>query len=346
MTCSRALFVAFFVSALAVSACQTRTDESNTYIFNGPTMGTTFTVKVVNESIDTSARARLQRLIEDELEDVNQKMSHYLEDSELSRFNRSSSQEPFPVSPETFQVFRHAQEISALTQGAFDVTAAPLIDLWGFGPERPPDTVPAEEDITRARGRTGHQKLVLDADSLTIRKLDPLLRCDLSAIAKGYAVDRVAEALGREGLLDYIVEVGGEVRTAGKNDAGDNWRVAIERPLPGERVIQRIVPLSGMAMATSGGYRNFYEKDGTRYSHTIDPRTGRPVTHDLAAVTVVDELCVRADGLATGLLVLGPEEAYSLAVEHDLAAFFLVAEEDGFSERVTPAFEAIQKRVE
>lgn len=346
MTCRRAAFVAFVVSALAVSACQARTGEKNTYIFNGPTMGTTFTVKVVTENIDQADQTRLQDLIESELDTVDRKMSHYREDSELSQFNHASSQEPFPISPETFQVFRHAQEISALTEGAFDVTAAPLIDLWGFGPERPPDTVPAKEDIARARDQTGHQKLVLDADSLTIRKLDPLLRCDLSAIAKGYAVDRVAEALGREGLLDYTVEVGGEVRTAGKNDAGDDWRIAIERPLPGKRVIQRIVPLSGMAMATSGGYRNFYERDGTRYSHTIDPRTGRPVTHDLAAVTVVDELCVRADGLATGLLVLGPEVAYALAVEHDLAALFLVAEEGGFRERVTPAFEAIQKRVE
>ena len=254
--------------------------------------------------------------------------------------------EPFAVSSETFQVLLGAEEISLLTEGAFDVTAAPLIDLWGFGPMQPPDTVPAEEAISRARDRMGYQKLVLDADSLTIRKLDPRLRCDLSAIAKGYAVDLVAEALAREGIADYIVEVGGEVRTGGKNDAGDAWRIAIERPVPGEQVIQRIVPLSGMAMATSGGYRNFYEREGTRYTHTIDPRTGRPVTHDLASVTVVDELCVRADGLATGLLVLGPEEAYSLAVEHDLAALFLVAEEGGFSERVTPAFEAIQKRIE
>ncbi len=345
MACRPAAFVAFVAFALAASACQQSAGGRNTYVFDGATMGTTFTVKVVAESIDPSARARLQRLIEDKLEEVNQKMSHYREDSELSRFNRSRDGGPFAVSPETFEVLLRADEISLLTQGAFDVTAAPLIDLWGFGPGHPPDTVPAEEDIARARDRTGHQKLVLDADSLTIRKLDPLLRCDLSAIAKGYAVDRVAEALGREGLFDYIVEVGGEVRTAGKNDAGDDWRIAIERPLPGEQVIQRIIPLSGMAMATSGGSRNFYERDGTRYSHTIDPRTGRPVTHDLAAVTVVDELCVRADGLATGLLVLGPEEAYALAVEHDLAAFFLVAEEGGFRERVTPAFEAIEKRV-
>jgi thiamine biosynthesis lipoprotein len=326
-------------------ACQRGTDGKTTYQFEGATMGTTFTVKVVSENIDASELERLRKLIEGELEDVNRKMSHYREDSELSRFNRFRDAAPFAVSPETFQVFQDAEEISRLTGGAFDVTAAPLINLWGFGPGEPLDTLPSEEAIAEARERTGYQKLALDRDHLTLRKLDPTLGCDLSAIAKGYGVDRVAEALAHEGYLDYVVEVGGEIRTAGTNDAGEAWRIAIERPVAGERALQRIVPLSGMAMATSGGYRNFYDRDGVRYSHTIDPRTGRPVTHNLASVTVVDELCARADGLATGLLVLGPDDGYALAVEHDLAVFFLVAEGDGFRERATPAFEAIEKGV-
>jgi len=340
------VFVACVVSALAWFACQTRTDGKNTYLFEGPIMGTTFKVTVVAENLEPSELQRLQQLIEDKLEEINQKMSHYREDSELSRFNRSDDQEPFVVSPETFEVFRSANEISLLTGGAFDVTVAPLIDLWGFGPEAIRGTLPSEEGISRARDRTGHQKLVLDAGSHSIRKLDPLVRCDLSAIAPGYAVDRVAQALAGEGFRDYLVEVGGEVRTAGMNDAGNAWRIGIERPVPGERVIQRIVPLSGMAMSTSGGYRSFYEREGVRYSHTIDPHTGRPVTHNLASVTVVDALCARADGLATGLLVLGPEEGYTLAVEHDLAVLFIVAEGDGFRERATPAFEVLQKGVE
>jgi thiamine biosynthesis lipoprotein len=309
-------------------------------------MGTTFKVTVVAENIEPSELQRVQQLIEDELEEINLKMSHYREDTELSRFNRSHDQEPFVVSPETFEVFRGANEISLLTGGAFDVTAAPLIDLWGFGPEQSREKLPSDEDITTARDRTGYQKLVLDAASHSLRKLDPSVRCDLSAIAPGYAVDRVAEALAGEGFRDYLVEVGGEVRTAGTNAEGNAWRIGIERPVPGERVMQRIVPLSGMAMATSGGYRNFYERDGVRYSHTIDPRTGRPVTHNLASVTVVDALCARADGLATGLLVLGPEEGYALALEHDLAVLFIVAEGDGFRERATPAFEVLQKGVE
>jgi thiamine biosynthesis lipoprotein len=340
------VFVAFGVSALVFTACQARTGGRNAYLFEGPTMGTTFSVTVVAENIEPSELQRLQQLIEDRLEEISQKMSHYREDSELSRFNRSHDQERFVVSPETFEVFRSANEISLLTGGAFDVTAAPLIDLWGFGPGPTRDTLPPEEDISMARDRTGYQKLVLDGASHSLRKLDPLLRCDLSAIAPGYAVDRVAEALIDEGFRDYLVEVGGEVRTAGMNDAGNAWRIGIERPVPGERVIQRIVPLSGMAMSTSGGYRNFYEKGGVRYSHTIDPHTGRPVTHNLNSVTVVDTLCVRADGLATGLLVLGPEEGYALAVEHDLAVLFIVAQGDGFRERATPAFEVLQKGVQ
>lgn len=309
-------------------------------------MGTTYTVKIVAASIGPSERARLRRLIANQLEEIDGKMSHYRDNSELSRFNRSTDLEPFPVSRETFEVFLAAQQINLLTGGAFDVTAAPLIDLWGFGPEQPPETLPSEEEIATARKRVGQDKLVLDPDKTTLQKLDPAVRCDLSAIAKGYGVDRVAEALDREGRADYLVEVGGEVRTAGKNDSGEDWRIAIEQPLAGKRLIGQVVPLSGLAMATSGGYRNFYERDGKRYSHTIDPRTGRPVTHGLASVSVVDEHCVRADGLATGLLVLGPEEAYTLAVEHDLAAFFLVAENGGFREQATPAFEALENRVQ
>ena len=336
--------------ALALSACGQEVSERSTYVFEGATMGTTFTVKVTAVDLIPGERARLEQLIQGELENIDRKMSHYREDSELSRFNRARDQSPFPVSPETFEVFESAEEISRLTGGAFDITAAPLVDLWGFGAQGPPAAMPSEETIARALERTGYQKLVLNQDNRTIRKLDPRVRCDLSAIAKGYAVDRVAEALIGEGIANHMVEVGGEVRTGGKNDAGRSWRIAIERPVPGKHAelpVQRILPLSGLAMATSGGYRNFYERGGDRYSHTIDPRTGRPISHDLASVSVVDELCMRADGLATGLLVLGPEEGYALAVERNLAALLMVADGDGvFRELVTPAFEAIEKGVE
>ena len=344
-----AVIAAVLLPALAGYSCRPKTAAGNTYVFEGETMGTTYTVKVVSEGLAPNQLDRLEKIIGEELEDVNRKMSHYREDSELSTFNRYRDAAPFPISGQTFQVFQEAESISVLTGGAFDVTAAPLINLWGFGPTPPQDTLdtlPSDEAIAEARDRVGYEKLVLDENGPTLRKLDPRLECDLSAIAKGYGVDRVAEALSSEGLPDYMVEVGGEIRSSGKNDAGEAWRIAIERPVPGESVVQRIIPLSGSAMATSGGYRNFYEKDGKRYSHTIDPRTGRPVTHALASVSVIDRTCARADGLATGLLVLGPEEGYALAVEHDLAALFVVAERDGFRERATPAFEAFEKGVQ
>ena len=308
-------------------------------------MGTTFMVEVVTETLGEERQAEVLELIEAELDEVNTKMSHYLEDSELSRFNRSRDTSPFAVSEETLEVFRHAQELARLSSGAFDVTVGPLVDAWGFGPEErviEPSEPRPDEVIGRLLAHVGYTKIELDLEHSTIRKTEPSVACDLSAIAKGYGVDQVSEALRREGFGDHLVEVGGEVRAAGLNAAGQPWRIAIERPGSGGAVPGRIVPLSNLAMATSGDYRNYYEVGGVRFSHTIDPRTGYPISHALASVSVVDELSVRADGLATALAVLGPDEGYELAVEQDLAALFIVRDgEGGFRERATPAFERL-----
>ena len=311
-------------------------------------MGTTFMVKVVTETLGEERQAEVLELIEAELDEVDTKMSHYLEDSELSRFNRSRDTSPFAVSEETLEVFRHAQELARLSGGAFDVTVGPLVDAWGFGPEErviepiEPIEQRPDEVISRLIAHVGYTKIELDLEHSTIRKTDPSVACDLSAIAKGYGVDQVSEALRREGFGDHLVEVGGEVRAAGVNDAGQPWRIAIEQPGSGGTVPGRIVRLSNLAMATSGDYRNYYEVGGVRFSHTIDPRTGYPVSHALASVSVVDQLSVRADGLATALAVLGPDEGYELAVEQDLAVLFIVRDgEGGLRERATPAFERL-----
>lgn len=307
-------------------------------------MGTTYTVKVVEPGLDRSRLEDIRHLIEARLEDVNQKMSHYQEDSELSRFNQLSETTPFSVSPETYEVFRQAIELSTLTDGALDITVGPLVDAWGFGPQSRPERIPTDEHIQALLQKTGYEKLELDSNALSLRKTEPQLRCDLSAIAKGYGVDRVADALAEEGLQSFMVEVGGEVRTHGVNDEGQPWRIGVERPVTTGRVIEKVISLSGWAMATSGDYRNYYEVDGVRYSHMIDPRTGRPITHNLASVSVIDRTCARADGLATALLVLGPEEGYPLAVEEDLAVLFLVHEGGGeFRTLETPAFERLIK---
>ena len=307
-------------------------------------MGTNYTVKVVEPGLDKSRLEEIRHLIEARLEDVNLKMSHYKDDSELSRFNQLSETTPFHVSPETYEVFRQAIEISTLTHGALDITVGPLVDAWGFGPRDRPEQIPNDEHIQVLRDQTGYEKLELDPAASSVRKTEPQVRCDLSAIAKGYGVDRVAEALAEEGLENFMVEVGGEVSTRGVNDQGQPWRIGVERPVTTGRVIEKVISLSGWAMATSGDYRNYYEVDGVRYSHMIDPRTGRPITHRLASVSVVDKSCARADGFATGLLVLGPEEGYPIAVEEDLAVLFLVHEGDGeFSALETPEFERLVK---
>ena len=313
--------------------------EAEPLRFQGETMGTTYTVQIA-ETMSESDRIAVARTIDEALEDVNRKMSNYLEDSELSRLNRTGPGEPVTVSPETFDVFLESQHISELTEGAFDVTVAPLVSLWGFGPEGAAPAPPAQDLLEQVRSRVGYRKLLIDADARTIAKSIEGLECDLSAVAKGHGVDRVAERLEEKGIRSYMVEVGGEVRTLGRNAKGEAWRIGVERPVPGTRSLHRVVPLSGLSMATSGDYRNFYEVDGKLYSHLIDPRLGRPVEHHLASVSVIEETCMRADGLASGFLVLGPEAGFELAVRQDRTALFLIRTENGeIEEKATPAFE-------
>jgi thiamine biosynthesis lipoprotein len=333
----RARLTLFIWLALAASCSVQAPSEGER--FEGETMGTTYVVRLA-QTISESDRLGVARAIDETLASVNARMSNYLPDSEISRFNRAENGVPVPVSRETFEVVSEARRVSEMTGGAFDVTVSPLVRLWGFGPggygrEGPP----TEEEIARAKGYVGFRNLVLADDPITLTKLVPELECDLSAIAKGYGVDRVAEALEARGYRDYMVEVGGEVRTLGKNSVGHAWRIAIEKPLPGTRAVQRIVSLSGFSMATSGDYRNFYELDGKIHSHLIDPRTGRPVSHRLASVSVLSQTAMRADALASGLLVLGPEDGFDLAVAEDLAVLFLSRTEEGeIVERATPAF--------
>jgi FAD:protein FMN transferase len=310
--------------------------------FEGRSMGTTYEVRL-GETVSESERIGVARAIEEALEDVNERMSNYLPDSEVSRFNRAEAGVPVRVSTETFEVVREASRVSALTGGAFDVTVAPLVGLWGFGAHASPRTnLPSEAEVSRARARVGYDQVVLDDDAIALTKKIDGLECDLSGIAKGYAVDRVAEALEARGHRDYMVEVGGEVRTSGKNPSDEAWHIGIERPTAsaaGAREIERVVPLSGLSMATSGDYRNVYEIGGRRYSHLIDPRTGWPKDNDLESVSVIDETCMRADALASGLLVLGPEKGFELAVAKDLTVLFLVrTDEGGIVEKATPSF--------
>ena len=324
------------------AACAPSADRPAVHLIEGSTMGTTFAVRVVAAGPGDGRIDALREAVEQTLARVDERMSTWRPESELSRFNRLHSTEPFPVSADTLAVFRHAQDLSALTGGAFDVTVAPLVDAWGFGPAGRPAAFPDAAEIERLRARVGYRQLHVDEAASTLRKRNPLLTADLSALAKGYAVDQVADLLRRERFESFLVEVGGEVRTRGRSERGDAWRVGIQRPGPGPPAVERLLGLVNLALATSGDYRNYYEADGRRLSHTIDPRTGRPVTHRLASASVVDPLCVRADALATALAVLGPEDGFALAAGQGWAALLIGRRADGtFYERETPAFASL-----
>ena len=322
-------------------SCGQRPQGPRLHTFSGPTMGTDYTVKVVAKDLGDERRAVLQKLIQSKLAEVNSKMSHYLGDSELTLLNQWQSVEPYSVSQETFEVLNHALRISQITGGVFDITIGPLVDAWGFGPPGRPTKAPDQKVIDRLLLLTGWEYLQLLPDGPAVRKLVPQLTIDLSAIAKGFGVDQVAEALESEDIQHYMVEVGGEIRTLGSNPNGNPWQIAIERPDPSRQAIQVVIPLRNLSMATSGDYRNYYEEGGQRISHTIDPRTGWPISHSVASVTVVHRECVQADAFATALLVLGPE-GFELAEELGLAAYFLTRSPSGdFAERRTTAFSSL-----
>lgn len=321
-------------------------------LLRGPTMGTDFTIVLPGASADwdRTKLARLQAQIDAELEAVNAEMSTYLVNSELSRFNRAPVGKPVEVGPHLLEVVRLAKQISEHSDGAFDVTVGPLVDAWGFGPgdenERTEPTEPSEpspERIAELQAWVGDAKLELDVAAGTLRKLVPGLRVDLSAIAKGHGCDRVAALLEAAGHHDAMIEIGGELRLRGSGPSGEGWAVAIERPtgdIAGVRVVHTILEITDVAVATSGDYRNYWSSGSTRYSHTIDPRTGRPITHALASVTVVHpESAALADAWATALDVLGPDEGLALADRLDLAAYFLVRTDSGFDARASGAFE-------
>lgn len=307
------------------------------WIFSGQALGTGFTVKVVVPDEPAPDKEEVSAAIRAALEEVDAAMSTYRPESELSRFNDHGT-EAFAVSLGMMDVFVEAQRVAELSNGAFDITIGPLVDAWGFGPEvisEPPD----DEEIGRLLKDNGYRRLEIDTGAGTLRKDRAGLRCDLSAIAKGFAVDRVSERLSALGFADHMVEVGGEVRTAGSNAGSRPWRIGVERPQGERGELWSAVELRDVAMATSGDYRNYYERDGVRISHLLDPRTGHPICHNLASVTVIHPSCMTADALATALSVLGPVDGRALVERERLAVLFLVRNPDGgFDEWKSPAW--------
>jgi len=309
----------------------------------GLTMGTSFAVTLnrlpAGIEFDT-LRTDIDRI----LVRINDQMSTYQEDSELSRFNQNNTTEWVDVSSELSTVIDTAMQVNRMTHGAFDVTVGKFVNLWGFGPSLPIAIVPSNTVISEVMRMTGSEHLYLNASSPALRKDVPELYVDLSGIAKGYAVDNIAEYLESVGITNYLVEIGGELRASGKNQHDMAWEVVIERPMPLVRERHQTIRLRNRAIATSGDYRNYIERDGKRLSHTIDPNTGKPITHNLASVTVMASSAMQADALATGLMVLGADAGYDVALHEHVAALFLVKHGDGFREKVTPALEGYLER--
>lgn len=335
---SNAPTAGLILTALLLCACDNAGPRQHE--LTGATMGTGYNVKLVDLG-HGSDTAELARRVAGILQRIESRMSTYLPESELSQFNSSPSTEWFEISEETLDVIEAAQDVSLLTGGAFDVTVGPLVNLWGFGPDGDRVEPPAQHDAERVRRRVGFEQLMLRPTPPAVRKARSDVSVDLSAIAKGYAVDRIADLLDASRVENYLVEVGGELRARGRNARGEHWTVAIERPSSRERRVQRLIRIDDSAVATSGDYRNYFEHAGRRYSHSIDPRTGRPVTHRLASVTVVGDSAMRVDALATAFVVMGPDEGFELATREGIAALFISRDGQDFSERSTGRFDQL-----
>lgn len=301
----------------------------------GETMGTTWLMRAV---VAEPELPRLQRGAQRELDRVVSQMSHWLPQSDLCAYNRSAADTWMTLPQECFDVLSAAQAHAADSEGAFDATVGPLVDLWGFGPAAQRNAPPSEREIDLARARVGWQRVKLDPENR--RALQPGgLQLDFSSIAKGYAVDQLARFLQRSSIDHWMVEVGGELRGQGCKPDGQPWWIELERL--STQFPRTLLALHGLAVASSGDYRRYFEFKGQRYAHTLDPRSGRPVAHALAAVTVIHAECMQADALATVLGVLPPDAGYDYALRRDIAALFVLRNGSTFEERMSPAFEAL-----
>ena len=306
---------------------------------SGPTMGTTYSVKLFPAPGAAMGRD-LQRQIDGRLEAINRQMSTYLADSDLSRFNHSQTTDWQAVPAGLSALVARALAVSEQTGGAYDITVGPLVELWGFGSQGPRDTPPSVAEIAARLHLVGFRKLQTRDAPPALRKSVPGLQVDLSSIAKGWAVDQLAGLLDRHGVQNYLVEIGGEVYARGSKGPGGPWRIALERPLTDRRTIHRTVALHDQAVATSGDYRNFFEDAGQRYSHTLDPRSGRSVRQRLASVTVFADHCTDADAWATALLALGEQDGRATADRLGIRALFISRDDQGLAEFSSAALRA------
>lgn len=323
----------------ALAGCEKPVAERPMVEIHGRTMGTFYGVKVVGDF--PGGQQALQTQVDTLLKHYNDEISTYDQNSSLSKFNQQQTTAPFPVSQEMADIVISALRVGQRTQGVLDVTVGPLVNLWGFGPDKRPIKTPTDEQIAAARQRVGIQHLHVDvsADHAALRKDVPNIYVDLSTIGEGFGADKVADFLESRGVHNYLVEIAGASRSRGVNAKGEQWKLAIQKPTDELDDVQAIVKPDGRAISTSGSYRNYYELDGQRYSHIIDPATGKPITHRLVSATVITPTALEADGLDTALMVMGPEKALAFAKQQHLAVYLVIKTDKGFKAEHSESFE-------
>lgn len=326
-----ACLVSMFV--LALSGCESNAERIE--VLSGPTMGSTYTIKYVfNASTPAADAVGVQ--VQSILDEVDRQMSTYRLDSDIARFNQSPANSCMQMPQPVLDLAQYGYELSRRSDGAFDLTLGPLLNLWGFGPQARAKHVPSAAEIAKAKEHIGYQHVRVVGDQLC---KDADVQVEFNSIAAGYTVDRISQRLTELNIDSYMIEVTGELIAKGRKPDGSPWRIALEQPQgDGQRVIQRVLEIDGYGVNTSGDYRNYFEENGVRFSHTIDPQVGAPISHRLASVTVVDPSALHADGLGTVLLVLGPERGLAFAEEHKIAALFVMREAEGFATQVSSEF--------
>lgn len=328
-----------FLMLAALAGCEKSVAERPMLEIHGRTMGTFYGVKVVGDF--PGGQQTLQTQVDSLLKHYNDEISTYDPNSSLSKFNQQQTTAPFPVSQEMADIVISAVRVGQRTQGVLDVTVGPLVNLWGFGPDKRPIKTPTDAQIAAARQRVGIQHMHVDvsADHAALRKDVPDIYVDLSTIGEGFGADKVAEFLESRGVHNYLVEIAGASRSRGVNAKGEPWKLAIQKPTDELDEVQAIVKPDGRAVSTSGSYRNYYELDGQRYSHIIDPATGKPITHRLVSATVITPTALEADGLDTALMVMGPEKAMAFARQQHLAVYLVIKTDKGFKAEYSESFE-------
>lgn len=320
------------------SATTPATPASTATALDGKTMGTFWRVSVIG--VDEAKAQALRAKVQAQLDADDRLLSTWKNDSALMRFNHAADTRPWPVSEAMADIVTLSLRIGAKTHGAMDITVGPLVNLWGFGPDKQPVATPDAQAIAAAKARTGlqHLQVINQSGRQFLQKDIPDLFVDLSTVGEGYAADHLARLMEQEGISRYLVSVGGALVSRGMNGEGKPWRVAIQKPTDRENAVQAIVDINGHGISTSGSYRNYYELDGKRISHVIDPQTGQPITHKLVSVTVIAPTALEADGWDTGLMVLGPEKAQQVVREQGLAVYMIVKEGEGFKTWMSPQF--------